>query len=394
MKRWSFTLAPIMVYDGALGIKPRITPMNTDKGLKGMIPNRARPLSIRAIGVIRGFCFLAAMVAWNSARADSPLMLDAPESTRVARARFERDKTDLRELAIARAAAARGCYEARQREFVAGRGTLRFFLDASLRLLTAEAALEERSGARHGALERHWRCMYLAEAVLKAVMEKGRISVKDYTAVKEKRLQAEIWLAKARANHAPESARPLWTYLSGFADDPEIVTAEKDLAKARFRASEVDVRDLMRQRYETALFTLRARELEYVAGRATLEFVQDAALSLLDSEFDLDDRPADRLAALERYWELVKRAEETNRQRYQEGRIPIQDLFKSSYERIVAEIRLVRARAASGEVRENSRRPWMWWYKYLDFLDDPLPPKALAKARYAAARSDLQQLAR
>jgi hypothetical protein len=150
----------------------------------------------------------------------------------------------------------------------------------------------------------------------------------------------------------------------------------------------------MRQRYETALFTLTSRELEFLAGRGTLGFVHEAALSLLESELDLGGRPADRLAALERYWELVKRGEEINRQRYQDGRIAVQDLFECSYQRIVAEIRLTSARAASGEVRENSRRPWMWWYEDRGFPDDPLTPKALAKARYAASTFDLQQLAR
>jgi hypothetical protein len=353
-----------------------------------MIANRALALSIRAIGVIRGFCFLAAMVAGNSARADSPMKLDAPESTRIARARFERDRADLRELLMARAAAARGCYEARQREFFNGRDSPTFLLNASLWLLNAEDGLENSPSGRKDALERYWERTRVIEAIQKDGFEAGRVSLKDYTHPKEKRLQAEIWLAKAKAGHAGEAARSPWVY-----DDPRSGTDEKGLAKARFRASEADIRDLLRQRYEAALVTWGSRAKEFLAGRGTLDFLHEAALSLVEAELELDGSPADRLAALERYWEFTKLGEEINRQRFEDGRIAVQDLFESKYQRIVAEIRLGRARAAIGEVRENSRRPGMWWYEDA-FRDDSGSQKALAKARYAASTSDLQQLAR
>jgi hypothetical protein len=153
------------------------------------------------------------------------------------------------------------------------------------------------------------------------------------------------------------------------------------------------VEELAKQRHEAAFITWASREKEFLAGRGTLEFVHEAALSLLKAELALDGPPADRIAALERYWEFAKRDEEINRERFEHGRIPIQDFVDSSYQRIVAEIRLKKVQEAYGNVRENSRRGFMWWYGE-GFLEDPLPPKALAKARYVTATSDLTQLAR
>jgi hypothetical protein len=386
----------MVVYTGAgHGIRWRAgnqTTDNTDDTDKGSQMRTNTALSIRAIRVIRGSiasCFLAAMVAGNLARADSPRVRDASQATGVARAKFERDGADLRELAIARAAAARGCYEARQREFFNGRGTLTFLLNVSLWLLNAEDGLENSPSGRKDALERYWERTRVIEAIQKDRFEAGRVSLKDYTHPKEKRLQAEIWLAKAKAGHAPEAARSPWVY-----GDPGSVTDEKGLAKARFRASKSDVRDLLRQRYEAALVTWGSRAKEFLAGRGTLDFLHEAALSLVEAELELDGSPADRLAALERYWEFTKRGEEINRGRYQDGRIAVQDLFESKYQRIVAEIRLGRARATIGEVRENSRRSGMWWYEDAFSRDDFGSQKALAKARYTTSTSDLPQLAR
>jgi hypothetical protein len=339
-------------------------------------------------------CFL--MVVANPARADSLPATGPTESAVLAKAKLERDKADLHELVVARATTARACYEARRNEFLAGRGTLQFLLDTSLRLLTAELAMDEQPGARFGALERYWGRTRLFEMILEDRCEAGRIPVKDYTQVKGNRLEAEIWLiaAKGRPEGGPTPGGLPWALRAELGNPLEPGMEIKDFARARYRAGESSTRDLARQRYEAALVTLRSREGEFIAGRGTLEFVHEVALTLLEAELALGGPPADRLGALERYWELLKRDEEINRERFEAGRIPIQDVADSKYQRIVAEIRLKQAQAEFGGLRENSRRPCMWWYEDMTFPDDPLPPKELAKAKYAAATSDLQELAR
>ena len=339
-------------------------------------------------------CFL--MVVANPACADSLPATGPSESAVLAKAKLERDKADLHELVVARATTARACYEVRHKEFLAGRGTLQFLLDDSLHLLTAELAIDDRRGPRLGALERYWGRTRLFEAINEERCWAGRIPVKEYFQIKGNRLEAEIWLieAKARPESDPTPGGLRWAVLAEPEHPLEPGMEVKDFARARFHAGESSIRDLASERHEAALVTLSSREREFLAGRGTLEFLQEVALTLLEAELALGGPPADRLGALERYWELVKRNEEINRERFEAGRIPIQDVADSKYQRIVAEIRLKQAQAEFGDVRENSRRPCMWWYEDMTFPDDPLPPKELAKTKYAAATSDLQELAR
>lgn len=94
--------------------------------------------------------------------------------------------------------AAREEMDARWQEFLAGRGTLDIMLGASLRLLEAERELSDKKADQVTALENHWRRMREMEKVDQAQFQAGRLAEADWAQSRFYRIQAELWLEKAR----------------------------------------------------------------------------------------------------------------------------------------------------------------------------------------------------
>jgi RNA polymerase sigma factor (sigma-70 family) len=89
-------------------------------------------------------------------------------------------------------------YRARLEEFFAGRGTLDILFGASFRLLEAERALSDKKADQAAALENHWKRMKVLEDVNQARFDAGRVPIGDISQSKFYRIQAEIWLERAR----------------------------------------------------------------------------------------------------------------------------------------------------------------------------------------------------
>jgi hypothetical protein len=87
----------------------------------------------------------------------------------------------------------------RMREFEAGRGTTEFLCDASIRLLNAERELSDKGVDRLAALESHLQRMKKVEELNKKWRDQGRTPNKDFALSKYYRLQAKLWLARAKA---------------------------------------------------------------------------------------------------------------------------------------------------------------------------------------------------
>lgn len=90
-------------------------------------------------------------------------------------------------------------FEARWKEFLAGRGTLEFLLSAALRVLESEQAVNTKPFEHLAALDRHFAWMSLIDEVNTGRFESGRIPVQDYAEARYFRLDAEIKLLQARA---------------------------------------------------------------------------------------------------------------------------------------------------------------------------------------------------
>jgi RNA polymerase sigma factor (sigma-70 family) len=105
----------------------------------------------------------------------------------------------LRALLKEQQAAALDEVRARWEEFIAGRGTLDILFGASQRLLEAERALSDKKADQVPALEAHWRRMKMLEEVNQARFDAGRVPIGDLSQSKFYRIQAEIWLEKAKS---------------------------------------------------------------------------------------------------------------------------------------------------------------------------------------------------
>jgi hypothetical protein len=127
-----------------------------------------------------------------------PLGTDPLNAKASAKAKLALRSVRIEDLAKAKLDVARGVYEARYKEFLAGKGTLDFLFDASVRLLESERAATSKEADLEAAFERHWIFTKQAEEMNKLRYDAGRIPIQDYLESKYFRLQAEIWLVEAR----------------------------------------------------------------------------------------------------------------------------------------------------------------------------------------------------
>jgi hypothetical protein len=310
------------------------------------------------------------------------LVVDPLHAKGMAKAKWEAEagKAHLRALTQAKLDAVREEYEAREAEFLVGRGTLDILLTTLQRLLESERAVSDKEADRVAALERYWERSKRIEIVNKVREEAGRIDRKQYLETKYIRLQAEIWLAEARAKQAkppPLLARSL------IQKDP-LYTEE--LAKAKLDAVQANPQELAKAMFELAREAYQARYFNCVVGRGSLDLTLTASVRLLESERALTNTKAGQVAAFQRHWTRMKYMEDLWHRWYQVGRVVGQDYSQSRYFRLQAEIWLAQAGVKKGKplgrVRE-SRGP-------LD-VDNPLDAKELANAKFAA-QADLKEL--
>jgi RNA polymerase sigma factor (sigma-70 family) len=113
----------------------------------------------------------------------------------------------LPELFKAWVEAAKTEVDARTREFVAGRGTLDICMGASKRLLEAERESTKKRADQIAAYEAHWHRMKEIEKINLQRFNQGLIAIQDLAQSTYIRIEAEIWLERARRgiNPLPQS---------------------------------------------------------------------------------------------------------------------------------------------------------------------------------------------
>lgn len=107
-----------------------------------------------------------------------------------------------------------------------------------------------------------------------------------------------------------------------------------------------ELQRLLIERRNAAVAEVQASEQMYNAGVAPLSTVYDATRRLLEADLELSDKPADRIAALERLLELAKFVEwriESNHVAQRAGG-EVDKLYSARGERLTAEIRLLKAK--------------------------------------------------
>lgn len=126
-----------------------------------------------------------------------------PEAKLVARAKQKTFEADLRQLAQQQFLASQIQYDAREREFFRGRGTLDFIIESAERLVETELALLDNERARLEALGRHWARLKAIEMVNRKRFIDARIPIQDYEQSRYHLLQAALMLNEAWRSAAP-----------------------------------------------------------------------------------------------------------------------------------------------------------------------------------------------
>lgn len=101
------------------------------------------------------------------------------------------------------------------------------------------------------------------------------------------------------------------------------------------------LKSLLQERWKTAGEEYFARNQEFLAGRGTQEFLYQAARRLLAAEQELPDKS--RVTILANHLKRMAAIEKVNKERFEAGRIAVQDYRAAQYWRLEAEIWLERA---------------------------------------------------
>jgi hypothetical protein len=109
-----------------------------------------------------------------------------------------------------------------------------------------------------------------------------------------------------------------------------------------------ELRKLLIARYNAAVAEMAARFKEFQAGHCSLESMADAARHIVNSGLELSDKPAEQLELREKFLELEKEIEKIAQARFEAGRIPPADLERARYERLDAEVQVLKAKRKAG----------------------------------------------
>jgi hypothetical protein len=277
-------------------------------------------------------------------------LFPAPQIQELAKAQFEAGQIDLRDLARRRREAARLQFQERYRKYQGGAqdATLDLLLKAAAVLVEAELdALEKPTPAdRLAPRAAYWLFAREADKIVEAKYKLGRVSLADFMQARHARLDAEIQLRRANGGQKLPAPVPTTAVaLDGEEDFDGLYS--KASAKAQFQAGQADLRDLARRRRDAIRSSLRVRYEKYLAGAqdATLDLLLEAARQMLDTELADHDDPAERLEAVQQYWEVTREAEKIAGAKYRGRRVSLADYAQAQSQRLDAEIRMQEARA-------------------------------------------------
>jgi hypothetical protein len=112
-----------------------------------------------------------------------------------------------------------------------------------------------------------------------------------------------------------------------------------------------ELRKLLKGRYNEAVAEMQGRYKEFLVGRGTFDAMFEVAQRIVTSGLELSDKPAERVTLLTQYVELAIEVEKITQARYDASRIPDTDVHRAHYERLNAEIQLLRAKRAIDRVK-------------------------------------------
>jgi hypothetical protein len=260
----------------------------------------------------------------------------------VARDLFEAERADPGQRARDRLEWARSGLKDRWRQYLAGRATLDILLEMALPL--QEARLAAPAPDRRAALYERWELAHAAEESVRAKYEKGRASSGDNAQTRFHRLDAAEALAKAGGRREQPFSSPADRPIPLGEDDEE----SKRQAQAWFEDAAAGVSELEQTRSDAAREACQFCCEQYRCGRGTLDYLLETLGELLAAHLAVLDKPADRLAVLDRHRTRTRLIEQILQGQYEAGRAGLAELMQARVARLEAEIRLADARGAAG----------------------------------------------
>ncbi len=203
-------------------------------------------------------------------------------------------------------------WEARWKEYQAGRGTIDFLLQASAELALCERQIAETAKARVAACQARVDRATELYKIIKARQEAGKVATQDLEMAKDacEEAKQELLAEKLIARTSPSSEK----------------------------RETVDLAALRAQLLETGNGEWEARWKEYSAGRGTLDFLLESSRRLLAAELKCAKKSADSVRAYRANVDRLTGVEAINQERFNAGKVALQDLLQARYARIDAEL--------------------------------------------------------
>jgi hypothetical protein len=112
-------------------------------------------------------------------------------------------------------------------------------------------------------------------------------------------------------------------------------------------------RKLLKAKYNEAAGEAKSCYQEYWRGDCSQDQLYGACKRLVQASLELTDKQAERVALLTRYVETTAAAEKIMQERFEVGRCSIGDVHRARYERLDAEIRLLRAKREPEKTKDK-----------------------------------------
>jgi RNA polymerase sigma factor (sigma-70 family) len=234
--------------------------------------------------------------------------------------------------------------DVRTMEFMAGRGNLDQFLDAARRLLQAQRELSPDPAAQFRALEAYAQLVKEIYRTNHKRFTEGRIPLHTLKQTEFHYLEAELWLAQARAQKPGTSGDE--KKLAGSPRPAEALDLKKfgrvipEMAPIRWGPGMAPIRrrNLTQAQVDALRNQFEARFKEFLDGRGMVEPLLELLQQQVEAEVELHaDQQARRIAAVERFYELTKRIEEVSKARSEAGQLSVRDYLAAKFRRVEAE---------------------------------------------------------
>jgi outer membrane protein TolC len=240
-----------------------------------------------------------------------------------------RDKRDERIEAFQGALKARKTeLEARWKEYLAGRGTLDFLLQASSGLLEcelklADEGLMDKLTAFNDQRVRMFELYLLQQKRFAA----GKIATQDLAQTTGAYELARAQFVQAASAKHHNASR----FLAAGAKQPKAPQSSVEPTKEQILTLQSALLDAAKLEWES-------RRLEFEAGRGTFDFLIASSRRLREAQLKIARSSDERLEAYRAHAERLKHIEATIEQRFEAGKVATQELQHARYHRIDAEL--------------------------------------------------------